>query len=187
MFAKIYIWIIYFGTKEVKAHWLQDPIKIAVVCCLWTNQWDLIGKMCHTFAKLRNYIYNVSVKWQYECRLSPEAFVKTVKIHSHSASATTTKNDLNIEVYVAVEVADVSVRVNRSICCHGTHCLSREINVMEDGVAAVWMGPNGKKSIEKFMSSSSTIKIGFSIRSPHIKDTCLNWSIPLREGTALRY
>ena len=36
------------------------------------------------------------------------------------------KNDLTIEIYFRVEIADTTVRMNRSICWHGTHCLRQE-------------------------------------------------------------
>ena len=45
------------------------------------------------------------------------------KVHSHGASITASKNGLTIEVYVAEEVADASVRENKSIYCHKSHCL----------------------------------------------------------------
>ena len=36
------------------------------------------------------------------------------------------------------EVADVNVYVNRSICCHRTHCLRQEkIDVVAEAVAAL--------------------------------------------------
>ena len=38
-------------------------------------------------------------------------------VNSHDASETVSKNELTIEVYVAVEVADTSAHMNRSICC----------------------------------------------------------------------
>ena len=46
-----------------------------------------------------------------------------IKVHLHYASAAASKNNLTVEVHIAVEVADGSVCMNRSICCHRTHCL----------------------------------------------------------------
>ena len=50
------------------------------------------------------------------------------RVHSHGVSATVSKTDLTIEVFVAVEVADISVLVNRSICFYRTHRLHQEKN-----------------------------------------------------------
>ena len=60
-----------------------------------------------------------------------------LKAHSHCASTKMSKNNFTIEVKVGV--ADVSVHVNRSICCHRTHCLSQE---KIDVVANVWRALN---------------------------------------------
>ena len=44
--------------------------------------------------------------------------------------------EYTIEVYVAVEVIDESEHVNRSICCHRSHCLRDEkIDIVVDVVA----------------------------------------------------
>ena len=41
------------------------------------------------------------------------------------------ESGFTVEVFVAVEVTDTSVRVNRSICCHRNHCLRRaEIGIV---------------------------------------------------------
>ena len=63
-------------------------------------------------------------------------FLLQSKVTSLGSSETTSKNSLPIEVYVAVEVADANVLVNRSIFCHGTHSLHQEdIGVFTDTVA----------------------------------------------------
>ena len=58
-------------------------------------------------------------------RVSVQLLLKLVgpfKIHSHGASVTASKTDLTIEFFVAIEVSDASVDVNRFICCRRTHC-----------------------------------------------------------------
>ena len=58
-------------------------------------------------------------------RVSVQLLLKLVepfKVHSHGASVTASKNDFTIEFCVAIEVSDVSVDVNRFICCRRTHC-----------------------------------------------------------------
>ena len=49
-----------------------------------------------------------------------------LKAHSHGAKATETKNDFTIKVHATLEVAYSNVHVNRSICCHRTHCWHQE-------------------------------------------------------------
>ena len=63
-------------------------------------------------------------------------FQRNINVHSNGASVTASKMTSPFEFCVLVEVSDASVRVNRSICCHITHCLRQEkIGVVADVIA----------------------------------------------------
>ena len=93
---------------------LQNKNPDQNVDCFPRRMWDI-----------RTKIYN----WYRFAKKSKLPFLSflTLGIGQFTRCASdSVKNDLTIEVHVAVEVADSSVRVNRFIGCHRTHCLCQE-------------------------------------------------------------
>ena len=78
---------------------------------------------------VKSFRQSVSTAWSFVVT-SPTDQTVLLKVNPHDMKATATKKDFTVKGYVTVEVADTNVCVNRSICCHRTHCLRQEKNVV---------------------------------------------------------